>query len=108
VIGEIYNPRTEPTAAEWELAYQLLRPFPFTCSPVRHSARAVVSYREGILELLESLQAKWIELGKLDAEFAVRQRAELFALDLQEAIDVVRGNVAGRAVRLAVKQGDRT
>jgi hypothetical protein len=105
--GHIYDPRTEPTAIEWELAYALGRTLPLTRSPVQHRTAAIVSYREGILEMLDALTAKWADMATLDADFSVRARAAVYALELQEVIDVVRGNVPGRTVRLVVKGRDQ-
>lgn len=34
-----------PTAREYQLAYELLRPVPLTASPVEHFARLIAEYR---------------------------------------------------------------
>lgn len=44
-----------PTAAEYQLAYELLRPVPWCKSPVQHLAELVVGYREHIARRLEQL-----------------------------------------------------
>lgn len=107
MTGHIYNPRTEPTAVEWEIAFTLGRGFSLIRSPARHRAEVLVSYREGVIELLAALQRKWLEVGELDSDFSVRPRADVYALELLEVIDVLRGNVPGRNVRPVIN-GEKT
>lgn len=60
----------------------------------------VVDYREQLLEVFEELERRWrLDDAHLDREFGIRRTSILYALDLREAIDTVRGNVHERTSR---------
>lgn len=107
--GRVPQPRREPTAAEYELAEAALRPVAFeygresSGAPREAVADLIVAYREGILEMLEDLERRWHEDGL--ETYGPRKRPDAFAIELREAIDVVRGLVPGRAVRSVVLEG---
>jgi hypothetical protein len=73
------DPRLEPTACEYQLAYELIRPAPWLKSPVQHAAEIVVGYREGlIVRLLEPLAARL---------------PDAHAKELRAVIKVIRGEL---------------
>lgn len=103
--GHVPQPRREPTALEYDLADAVLRPIGISFDELRDTprdvvARRIVSYREGILEMLEALERQWHEDGL--ETYGARKRPDAFAIELREAIDVVRGLVPGREVRPVV------
>lgn len=73
------NARTTPNPSEEQLAYEMLRPFPFAKSPHGHVAELLCGYREGIVErVLEPLA------NRLPPREAAR---------LRRAIKVIRGEL---------------
>jgi hypothetical protein len=57
--GDKPDPRTTPNPSEEQLAYEILRPAPWSKSPHRHVAELLCGYREGIaVRVLEPLASR--------------------------------------------------
>jgi hypothetical protein len=73
------DPRTTPNPSEEQLAYEILRPFPWSKSPVQHVAELLCGYREGICQHV---------LEPLASNLSPREAARV-----RRAIMVIRGEL---------------